>query len=414
MRVLVLGNGAREHAITARFALSRRISGLFVAPGNAGTAALATNLTDLDHTDPQAVLRACRKQDINLVFIGSEEPLAAGVADLLAEQQIDCVGPARKTALLESSKAFSKEFMQRNQIPTATGQTFTQVAAFEEYIRSRKQRVVLKKSGLAAGKGVLESDDTEELIAFGRNVLADDSLVVEQHLVGYEVSVFALTDATDYCLLPCCADYKKAHDGSKGPNTGGMGAVCPVPWLETEAWQQIKSRIVEPTFEALRKEALSFIGVLYFGIMVTEDGPMTLEFNLRFGDPEAQVLLPLIKCDFGSLSEAMVRGKLADFPIEVSQKSAVGIVIAADGYPAKYKTGIPVEGLPETDSIQLYHTATTERDGVLYTGSGRCFTVVGIGREHLDAMNAAYAAAPQVRFNGAWYRHDIGGKIFGP
>lgn len=414
MRVLVLGNGAREHALTHRFAQSRRISALYVAPGNAGTDEIATNLQDLNPADAAAVLRACRDHSLNLVFIGGEAPLEAGVADALEQKGIACIGPGQQPARLESSKAFAKAFMERNAIPTATGQIFHDTAEFERFIRKCRKRVVLKKSGLAGGKGVLESNDVDLQLQFGREVLQEDSLVVEEHLVGYEVSVFALTDGVSYTLLPSCADYKKAHDGSTGPNTGGMGAVCPVPWLETEAWDRICNEVVAPTFSALRTEELSYVGVLYFGIMVTEDGPKVLEFNVRFGDPEAQVLLPLVKCDFCSLCEAMVQHKLAEFPIEISGKSAVGVVIAAEGYPGPYDTGIPVEQLPSRDGVHVFHAATTLNSGTVLTGGGRCFTVVGVGREHLDALNAAYAAVPDVRFRGAWCRKDIGGKIFGP
>ena len=413
MRVLVLGNGAREHALTHKFAQSRRISALYVAPGNAGTDEIATNLQDVNPTDTTAVVRACRDNRVNMVFIGGEEPSAAGVANALEQEGIACIGPGLQSTRLESSKAFAKEFMERNSIPTASARTFTSYTDFEKHIRKCRKRVVLKKSGLAAGKGVLESTDTDEMLEFGRTVLESDSLVVEEHLAGYEVSVFALTDGVSYTLLPSCADYKKAHEGSTGPNTGGMGAVCPVPWLEADAWNRICSEVVEPTFSALRAEELSYIGVLYFGIMVTEDGPKVLEFNVRFGDPEAQVLLPLVKCDFGSLCEAMVQRKLAEFPIEISGKSAVGVVIAAAGYPGSYKTGVAVEQLPARDGVFVFQAATARKSGKVVTGGGRCFTVVGMGREHLDALNAAYAAVPEVKFRGAWCRKDIGGKIFG-
>ncbi|TVR02034.1 MAG: phosphoribosylamine--glycine ligase [Spirochaetaceae bacterium] len=413
MRVLILGNGAREHAITWKFSQSRRIAGLFVAPGNAGTNSIATNLPHVNPCDPQEVLDACQGFRINHVFIGGEDPLAAGVSDALIEAGIPCIGPRRKTAQLETSKAFSKAFMERNGIPTAQANAFTYFPAFERVVRERDHRLVLKKSGLAAGKGVLESDDTDEMLAYGKSVLETDTLVVEDHLVGYEVSVFAITDGITHQLLPCCTDYKKAGDGGTGPNTGGMGSICPVPWLENTAWEQIQNEIVEPTFTALRAEGLSFVGVLYFGIMVTANGPFVLEYNVRFGDPEAQVLLPLIRADFGDLCEAMTKQRLSEFSIEVSPKSSVGVVVAAKGYPGVYDTGIPVTGLPTDDSALVFHAATTERDGVTLTGSGRCFTVVGRGKELLDAMNTAYAAVGSVRFDGAWFRSDIGGRIFG-
>lgn len=414
MKVLILGNGAREHAIAWKLAASRRASGLTIAPGNAGTSALGTNLPDLSITDPDAVAAACHSHAIDLVFVGGEEPLSAGVVDCLSEARIPAIGPTMRSAQLESSKAFSKEFMQRNGIPTAAAHTFTDAPAFEEHLHNAKGKQVVKKSGLAAGKGVLESNEPEELIAFGRKILETDSVVVEEHLSGYEVSIFALSDGTDYLILPSAADYKKAGDGNTGPNTGGMGALSPVPWLEATTLERIRTEVVAPTFRALKEEGLSYRGVLYFGLMITHEGPRVLEYNVRFGDPETQVVLPLIQTDFGALCHAMVTGGLRDFPLHITDKTALGVVVASEGYPGEYRRDVPVSSLPEPASNHhlLFHAATKGSGGNVRTGGGRCFTAVGLGKDLIEARTRAYAAVEEIRFEGAWYRSDIGGRLF--
>jgi len=416
VKVLILGQGAREHALAWKFSRSTRISGLYVAPGNAGTDEIAHNLPHADPNNPQDVLEICHQHNIDMVFVGGEGPLSAGVSDMLESESIPSVGPKRLSARLESSKSFAKAFMQRHSIPTASAESFDDFHAFEQHIGSRAGRkTVVKKSGLAAGKGVLESADKAELLSFGKKVLKNDTLVVEEFLSGYEVSIFAVTDGTTYRLLPPCADYKKAGEGSSGPNTGGMGSVCPVPWLEQPLLDQIEREIVAPTFEAIHAEGLGFKGFLYFGLMITENGPRVLEYNVRLGDPEAQVLLPMIKSDFGSLCDAIVHGQLSDFPLVFSEKAALAVVVASQGYPGKYRKHLPVNELPEfkDNSTLLFHASTGRTNGVVHTEAGRCFTVVSIGKELLDARNGAYAAAGKVQFPGAWYRKDIGGKIFG-
>lgn len=414
MRILVLGNGAREHAIAWRYASSRRLAGLFIAPGNAGTALLGTNLPELHITNPDQVLRACREHNINLVFVGGEEPLSAGVVDHLEEAGIAAIGPPQASARLESSKAFSKQFMLRHGIPTARAESFSDSETFQSYIRQAGGTKVIKKSGLAAGKGVLESDDKEQLIAFGSDILRSDSVIVEEFLSGKEVSVFALTDGTDYTLLPSAADFKKSGEGDTGSNTGGMGAISPVPWLDQAALTDIEDRVIRPTFRALSEEKLNYRGVLYFGLMLTEEGPKVLEYNVRLGDPEAQVVLPLIRTDFGSVSDALVSNSLKSFPIHVSGQTALAVVVASPGYPGAYPKGLEVTNLPDVnhqDSF-LFHAATEERDGTVYTGGGRCFTAVSLGQDLLDARRRSYALAKEVQFDGAWYRSDIGGRMF--
>ena len=274
----------------------------------------------------------------------------------------------------------------------------------------------MKKSGLAAGKGVLESDDRDTLVAFAKSVIeSGDEVVVEERLAGYEVSVFALSDGKDYVLLPACTDYKKAGADGTGPNTGGMGAICPVPWLTPEEKSHIETAIVARTFAGLRDAGLSYVGIVYFGIMMTDAGPKLLEYNVRFGDPEAQVVIPLLRTDFANLAEAMTQGSLANFPIRYTDGAALGVVVAAPGYPAAYPKQIPVTALPKEveGETLLFHASTGLQEGQVVTGGGRCFTVVGLGRELLAARNRAYSAVKNVQFDGAWFRPDIGGRIFG-
>ena len=414
MRVLVLGSGAREHTIAWMFSRSNRISGLYTAPGNAGTENICDNVETLDPTNSQDVIRFAGEHRIDLVFVGPEAPLEAGVVDALDQAGITAIGPHRKAAQLETSKAFSKEFMHRHSIPTAEAQKFDSVEAFESYVAGRSGKMVIKKSGLAAGKGVLESDDPQRIREFGREILESDSLLVEEFLSGWEVSIFALSDGANYRILPACADFKKANEDDQGDNTGGMGAICPVPLVTDELATEIEATIIKPTFDGMRDEGLMYRGVLFFGLMMTPDGPKLLEYNVRFGDPESQVLLPLIRSDFVNLCEAITDGDIDTFPLRTSPDYSVGVVVAAHGYPGKYRKGIEVKSLPQDarGNLHVFH-ASTDRDEneKVRTGGGRCFTVVGIGPTILSANQRAYAAVSGVNFHGAWFRNDIGQKF---
>lgn len=417
MRVLVIGSGAREHALAWKLSQSRRVRGLFIGPGNAGTKTVGTNLPGVDPLSFDTVLSACRENSIDCVLVGPEIPLAAGIVDFLFDNGICAVGPNRKAAQLEASKAFSKAFMVRNGIPTAGAAEFADAAGFEEYVRkSSGRRLVVKKSGLAAGKGVLESAVTEELIAFGRSILGEDRLLVEEFLDGWEVSIFGASDGKSFVILPPCTDFKKAHDGDTGPNTGGMGSICPVPRVDGVLIRRIERDIAAPTYDAMTREGIAYTGILYFGLMVTKEGPKVLEFNVRFGDPEAQVLMPVLGCDFGGLLEAMTSGSLASFApgadrLPSGPAAALGVVIAARGYPGPTAKGVPVDPLPslEPQKAVIFHASTSlGADGRLLAGGGRCFTAVGLGADLRGAADRAYDAAARVRFDGGWYRRDIG------
>jgi phosphoribosylamine--glycine ligase len=414
LKVLVLGAGAREHALVWKFSQSTRISGLFAAPGNAGTAELAANLPGVDPLKGDDVIAACKRHGITHVFVGPEEPLTAGIVDALTGAGISAIGPHKEAARLEGSKAFSKAFMRRNNIPTAEYREFSDPAALRDYLKTTAKRIVLKKSGLAAGKGVLESQNRDEMLRFAEKVLEDDVLVAEEFLEGNEASIFAVCDGKNYLLLPPCTDFKKAGENDTGPNTGGMGSVCPVPWLDAKTQARILHEAVEPTFTGLRKENLMYQGILYFGLMLTKEGPKILEYNVRFGDPETQALLPVISSDFGNLCDAISSGTIDSFPLTVSEKASLGVVIAAEGYPGEYEKGIPVRFAeqPEGRDIYVFHASTTrDSSGTVLTNGGRCFTVVGLGKDIFEAAERVYAGVKNVSFKGAWYRPDIGKRF---
>jgi phosphoribosylamine--glycine ligase len=412
MTILILGNGAREHALTWKLSQSPLTKKLFVAPGNAGTANLATNLA-LNPAEGEAVVRACVAHAIDLVFVGPEGPLEAGVVDCLQSAGIAVVGPDKHRAQLESSKVFSKEFMVRHALPTARAREFHDADSFRAFVKSMTGKIVVKKSGLAAGKGVLETDDKEQALAFGLDILKTDQLLVEDFLTGWEISVFVLSDGRDWVVLPPTADFKKAHENDEGPNTGGMGAICPVPTVDPALWQRVLTETVEPTMAALNTDELNYKGVVFIGIMVTAEGPQILEYNTRFGDPETQVLLPLIESDFAELLASMAHGNLAHYRLKVSAKSALGVVVAAPGYPGDYPKGIPVTTLPGASGPAgpLFHAGTTISGGQVVTGGGRCFTTVAVADTLAHAQALAYQNAAQVYFEGAWYRKDIGTKF---
>jgi phosphoribosylamine---glycine ligase len=421
MKILVIGNGAREHALAWKFSKSNRITGLYAAPGNAGTAGLATNL-DIDPNDPAVVLAEAQRIGADLVFIGSEQPLAAGLADVLRASGIATFGPGASAARLESSKAFAREYCQRWGVPCAKTWQFKRgdVSGFKSFTDSfRKgkygEKIVIKKSGLAAGKGVLETSNHAEALEFGLAVLKEDDLVAEEFLFGWEMSVFALCDESSHLTMLPCADHKKAGENDSGPNTGGMGAICPVPRADRLLMEHVEREIIAPSFKGMAKDKLSYRGVLFFGIMVTKDGPKLLEFNVRFGDPETQSLLPLIETDFVDVAEAVASGKLASLKLSYSDCNAVGVVIAAPGYPGPYPKGLRVEEIDVgglKDALVFHASTGRDGSGRLVTGGGRCFTAVALADEMLTANASAYETARRVKFEGAWFRPDIGRKFY--
>ena len=416
MKVLLLGSGAREHALALALSHSPLVKKIYAAPGNAGIAGLGECFPAVDPCDRNAITEVARRLDCDLVLVGPEAPAAAGTVDSLQEAGVPVIGPNRSSARLESSKVFSKRFYLKYGIPTAEAEEFSSFSEFSDYIHARPgKKLVIKKNGLAAGKGVLESSDSDELIAFGKNVLNNDSLLVEEFLTGWETSIFALSDGRSHRVLLPCTDHKKAYDNDQGPNTGGMGAICPVPRVDQALQSIINRTIVEPTFRGLSAEGLSYKGVLYFGVMVTPEGPKILEYNVRFGDPEAQVLLPLIQTDFGAVVRSLAAGTLAELNIEFKPGAAVCVVVAADGYPGPYAKGLsvaPIQEPPGNEAV-IYHASTRlTKEKTVLTGGGRCFTVTGLGPDLKAAAAAAYRHIDKVRFTGAWYRHDIGKRFF--
>jgi phosphoribosylamine--glycine ligase len=369
------------------------------------------------------VRKAAAELGIDLVFIGPEQPLALGLADVLRESGFAVFGPGAQAARLESSKAYARERCLKWGVPCASSDQFRagDASKFASFIKNfakkkGKARIVVKKSGLAAGKGVLETDDPKEALAFGQEILATDDLVVEEFLSGWEISVFALCDEKGHLTMLPCADHKKAQENDRGPNTGGMGAICPVPTADKALMERVEREIIVPSFNGMRKDGLSYRGVLFFGVMVTAAGPKLLEFNVRFGDPETQSLLPLIETDFIDVAEAVAAGKLSSLQIKYSGKSAVGVVVAAPGYPGAYPTQLPVEdiSLADVKDALVFHANTGRGpDGRVVTGGGRCFTAVGLAEEMLSANAIAYQAAKRVKFEGAWFRQDIGAKFYG-
>ncbi|NLJ45228.1 MAG: phosphoribosylamine--glycine ligase [Treponema sp.] len=412
MTVLVIGSGAREHALALR--LGAEGNRVLCAPGNAGTAEIAENLS-LNPDDGGAVVRSCRERGADLVVIGPEDPLAAGLADLLRREGYPVFGPGAVPARLESSKDFARAFAERHGIPRARTEVLRTERELRDYIDRTEGKRVLKKSGLAAGKGVLESSDPAELLAFGTAVLGGDVLLAEEFLTGRELSVFAVCDGTRYTVLPPCGDHKKPLPGNLGPNTGGMGALCPVPFADSGLLRRIENEVILPTFRGLEEEGLLYRGILFFGIMAASNGPKLLEYNVRFGDPETQSLLAVLRGDFGTLLGSAASGRLdpgtADAAASPPEAWACGFVAAAPGYPGPYPKGIPVEFLPEdVPGRNLLFHASTLRDpgGRLVTGGGRCFTAVGLGRNLAEAREHGLTAVRRIRFEGVWFREDIG------
>ena len=419
MNILVLGGGGREHAISWALAKSPRCTELYVAPGNGGTANIARNVKDLNAEDAQAVLAFAQAHNIELVVIGPEAPLVAGVADVLREAGIPVFGPDAQGAQLEGSKTYSKRFMDANGIPTARYQSFTDAASARAYCEELGAPLVVKADGLAAGKGVVVAEtldmalDAVEACFDGSFGDAGQTVVVEEMLTGPECSLLAfVSNGKAFCMAPA-QDHKRAYDGDLGPNTGGMGVYSPVP-IVTEEEMATMISIMEQSAAATAKDPFEndYRGCLYGGFMLTPEGPKVLEFNARFGDPETQVVLPRLEGDLVNIMLAVAEGRPEDIVLSWSDKWAVSVVLASEGYPGSYEKGKVILGLEEAqdlDGVIVFHAGTAlNPDGELITAGGRVLNVVALGDTFEEARNRAYEACELIKFEGVRYRSDIG------
>ena len=426
MKVLVVGNGGREHALAWKLGQSPRVDKVFVAPGNAGTAKDAENV-DLAATDIPGLIEFAKNQSIDLTVIGPEAPLDAGLADAMDAEGLKVFGPSQAAAELEGSKVFCKNLLHTANIPTASYQTFRTGEDAERYIKDRYTEpnepvhVVVKADGLAAGKGVIVCDTRHEALEaidriasrreFGS---AGNELIIEEKLVGPEASVLAITDGETILTLPAAQDHKPAHDGDTGPNTGGMGAYCPTPVVDEDLMTKIEADVLVPVVHAMKRARRPFKGILYAGLMLTPAGPKVLEFNVRFGDPECQPLLMRLKSDLFDVLEAAADGRLGELgPLEWDDRPSTCVVMASEGYPGSYEKGYEISGLENADAlddVKVFHAGTEISDGQVVTNGGRVLGITALGNTISQAKLKAYSGVKEIRWRGAWCRKDISDK----
>lgn len=417
MDILVIGSGGREHAICWALAKSASRPKLFCAPGNAGIAEVAECLDILADDIPSLVEWAVSHEP-GLVVIGPEVPLALGLADELIKKKFLVFGPTKAGAQIEASKAFTKDLLLQNGIPTAESKTFTDFKKARAYLRKRGAPIVIKADGLAAGKGVTVCETLEQAEAaldeaMNREVFgeAGKKVVIEQFLKGEEASLLAFVDGETIVPMVSAQDHKRIFDGDQGPNTGGMGAYSPAPVVTEEMDRQIMDKILRPTVDALKKMGIVYRGVLYAGLMITKDGPSVIEYNCRFGDPETQVVLPRLKTDFVNVCMAVAKGELSRLRIEWDDRPAASIVLASKGYPGSYPKGMEITGLADaakTTNVHVFHAGTAMKEGKVVTAGGRVLCVTGVGKTIQDALKAAYQGVSLIHFEGAQFRKDIG------
>lgn len=421
MKVLVVGSGAREHALTWKLRRESAVSEVLCAPGNAGTGSPAS-ARSLDVSDPAALLAFAESEAVDLTVVGPELPLARGVGDLFEARGRCLFGPGRRAARLESSKAFAKQFMARHGVPTARFRVCRRADEALAAVRGADFGfpVVIKADGLAAGKGVVVAPDPSAAERAVREAMLDrrfgdagDCVVVEEHLTGAEASFFAVCDGRRAVGLPAAQDYKRAGDGDRGPNTGGMGAFAPSPLLTPALEGRVRDEIVEPVLDGMRRAGHPFRGVLYVGLMLTAEGPKVIEFNVRLGDPEAQVVLPMLRGELAPVLAAAARGRLDGPACECADDPHVGVVLASGGYPGAYDTGAVIAGIEAAsagEGVLVFHAGTAVRGRSVVTAGGRVLTVVGRGRDFPEAVARAYAAETRITFAGKQVRTDIGRK----
>ena len=404
MRVLLIGSGGREHALAAALNRDPQLEELHVAPGNPGIAAIALcHAINVD--DNSAVVSLAQKWRIDLVVVGPEKPLVNGLSDALKAAGIACFGPSQAAAQLEGSKDFAKKVMSDAGVPTARSFTCTNKSEIEEALDTFGAPYVVKHDGLAAGKGVVVTDDRSAAI---EHALLSPRVVIEEFLDGPEVSLFGISDGTRVIAMQPAQDFKRAFDGDLGPNTGGMGAYSPLPWAPTDIIEETLEKVLRPTINEMAKRGTPFIGLLYAGLALTSKGMRVIEFNARFGDPETEVLLPRLKTPLAQLLYKAATGSLTDeMTLDWSDDSAVTVVLASEGYPAAPITGQPITGTSEQSGAAVFHAGTTLQDGVLHSAGGRVLAVTGIGSDLAQARDQAYLAISRITLRGSHYRSDI-------
>jgi phosphoribosylamine--glycine ligase len=416
VKILVIGSGGREHALAWKLKQSSGVDRIFCAPGNAGTAQLAENVAISVNNLP-ALVRFAKENRVDLTVVGPDDPLAAGIVDLFIAEGLRIFGPSKAAARIESSKIFAKELMHKEGIPTARAGTFGRSDDAIRFCDELRFPIVIKADGLALGKGVVIAPNAEsarstidDMMNQGRFGEAGRRVVVEEFLRGTECSLHALVDGKDYRLLESARDHKRALDGDVGPNTGGMGAFSPANNWSSKLQSQFDEEIMRPVLGGLLAEGITFRGLLYPGLMITEDGARVLEFNCRFGDPETQVLLPRMKSDLLTLLEATIDGKIDNYSIEWEQRPAVTVVLASGGYPGKYETGKSISGLDEAaklDGLEIFHAGTKQLSGEIVTAGGRVLGVTALGSTIAEARSRAYEAVARIHFENCHYRRDI-------
>jgi phosphoribosylamine--glycine ligase len=423
MKILVIGKGGREHALVWKLAQSPRVSHVFCAPGNAGTNGDGVNVP-IDINEFDALIRFVKKEAIDLTVVGPEEPLSRGIVDAFHEERLKIFGPTKVAAQLEASKVFAKKLMHDADVPTAEFRVFDHPDPARHYVQTREYPVVVKADGLAAGKGVLVCNSSAEALEAIERIMvreefglaAGRQIIIEKRLDGEELSIMALVSGRTILPLAPSQDHKRAFDNDQGPNTGGMGAYCPAPLAKPELLQEIEAHALVPTVHAMKRRRTPFRGILYAGVMATNQGPRILEYNCRFGDPEAQPILMRLKTDLADLLEAAVEDRLADLPedkLEWDPRPAVCVVMASGGYPGNFAKGKYISGLMDAaklPDVKVFHAGTTTKDGLVATDGGRVLGVTALGDTLADAKRKAYEAVARINFQGAFYRRDIADK----
>ena len=418
MKILVVGSGGREHTIIRKLKESPRVEKIYAAPGNGGISRDAQCVA-IGAMDKDGIAKFAKENDIDLVFVAPDDPLADGMVDTLTENGIRAFGPTASAAIIEGSKVFSKNLMKKYGIPTAAYEVFNDPAKVMEYVEAQnKYPVVIKADGLALGKGVIIAANRDEAAAAVKEIMEDkkfgdsgNNVVVEEFLTGPEVSVLAFTDGKIVKPMVSSKDHKRAYDNDEGLNTGGMGTISPNPYYTDEIAEICRKTIFEPTIAAMNSEGRTFKGCLYFGLMITPDGPKVIEYNARFGDPEAQVVLPRLRTDLVDIIEAVIDERLSEINIEWSDEATACVVMASGGYPLAYKKGLEITGLDENgqvDGATVYHAGTKYEDGKFLTNGGRVLGITACGSTLDDALAKAYAAVGRISFDGVHYRKDIG------